>query len=59
MTSGGKDLSVETADVLLTAIKEAAPDAARRSVDALKYLAEAYAAVESARPKRSGQVRVS
>jgi predicted nuclease of restriction endonuclease-like RecB superfamily len=57
MSEGGSELSVETADALMAAIKEAAPDIQNRSVEGLKHLAEAYAAVEAARPKKPGHVR--
>lgn len=42
-----KALSTETAEALLAAIKEAAPDAARRSCEGLESLAEAYATVRT------------
>ena len=49
-----KTLSVETAQALLTAIRDAAPDAVRRSTDGLESLAKAYAAVVGAMPKPPG-----
>lgn len=44
-------LAKEAAEVLLTAIKEAAPNANARGASALKELAEAYALVRDAMPK--------
>lgn len=54
--SANKDLASETAEALLLAIKEAAPDLG--SSEALKDLADAYAAVVAAMPapnRRPGQ----
>lgn len=52
--ANNKELSEETAKALLEAIKAAAPDADDRGTDALRSLAEAYAAVVGAMPKRTG-----
>ena len=57
-----RDLSHEAAEALLTAIKEAAPGAERRSTDGLESLAKAYAAVVDAMPSpptRPGRVVTS
>ena len=53
-----KALSIETAEALLTAIKAAAPGADGRGSDGLKNLADAYASVVGAMPKRDGSGRV-
>ena len=51
-----KNLSLETAEALLEAIKAAAPDADDRGIESLKHLADAYAAVVGAMPKPAGRV---
>ncbi len=47
------ELANETAEALLNAIKDAAPDANRGSDEALLHLAEAYALVRDAMPSRN------
>ena len=56
--SNNRELSEQTAEALLLAIQAAAPRADGRGIEALKHLAEAYAAVVGAMPKRSGSGRV-
>jgi hypothetical protein len=55
VTTGNRELAAETAEALLNAIKEAAPDAHRRSTDGLESLAKAYAAVVDAMPRDGGK----
>lgn len=56
-----RDLSTETAEALLNAIKNEAPSAQGRSVNGLESLANAYAAVVAAmpKPKSSGRAVIS
>ena len=55
--SSNKELSHETAEALLTAIKNAAPNANERGTDSLEHLANAYAAVAGATPRAPGKAR--
>lgn len=52
-----RGLASETAEALLTAIRDAAPAAHSRSTEGLESLAKAYAAVVDAMPRKSGQGR--
>ena len=53
-TTGNKDLSLTTGEVLLTQIKEAADGVTTAAP--LKDLADAYATVVGAMPKHTGRV---